>query len=199
MGTRSDDHMKNAISTNILEFVDDSGHALLFERYERSFPLVRFDHDPAYKQHCESCGSYGKNLACPPYSPNFADHVAGAGLATVILMRVPMEYFNQIIIEERYRTGFRLARKVLTDELIQRRTQGLTIAGSGKCLFCEQCAIERGYERCIEPSMRIYSLESLGVNVVKLVSQCFGLELEWSAKQRVADFVSAVGAVFHSI
>ena len=51
--------------------------------------------------------------------------------------------------------------------------------------------------KCKKPKKRIYSLESLGVNVIKLVKKYFDFDLEWNDNEYIADFVSAVWAVFY--
>ena len=89
-----------------------------------------------------------------------------------------------------------MARSILTTELFKHREQGYTIAGSGTCVACEKCVIEDGDQRCKRPGERIYSLESLGVNVISLVKKCFNIDLDWNSDVITADFVSAVGAVF---
>lgn len=45
---------------------------------------------------------------------------------------------------------------------------------------------------------RIYSLESLGVNVVALVNKSLDISLDWSSNEITASFVCAVGAVFNN-
>ena len=184
------------MKVDVFEYRDDRGDVLYVERYECIVPVSKIDHHEQYKSHCEFCKRYGKNLACPPYSPTCIEHINGAKSAKVICIRIPLEYFHQTIPEERYRAGFRRARDLLVNELLESRGQGFRVAGSGPCLACENCAIEEGDENCRNPHERIYSLESLGVNVVALVQDNFDFQLEWSDGSRDADYVSAVGAVF---
>ncbi len=67
--------------------------------------------------------------------------------------------------------------------------------GSGPCRFCAECAAEKGKGECLFPDKRIYSLESLGVNVVALVRESMGFDLDWSGTADASGYVSAVGAV----
>jgi predicted metal-binding protein len=184
------------MKVEVFEHIDEKGDVLYVERFECVLPISKFDHHEQYKSNCEFCKKYGKNLACPPYSPRFIGHINGAKSARVICLRIPLEYFHQTIPEEKYRAGFLKARQLLVDELLRFREQGFQIAGSGACTSCEKCAIEEGDETCKNPDERIYSLESLGVNVVALVQDNFDFKLEWSDGFRYADYVSAVGAVF---
>lgn len=184
------------IQVEIREYVDDSGATIYYERHETHLPLPGFDHGKKYKALCEACPRHGKNLACPPYSPGFLDYVENAKIGRVICLRLPTEQFQELIPEERYSACFRKARNLLMVELLEHRKQGYTVLGSGTCLACERCAVEDGDEECKKPEKRIYSLESLGVNVITLTQKCFDIDLEWSGGDELADFVCALGAVF---
>ncbi len=185
------------IKTEVLEYTDDSGAEYFIEHFETTLQISEIDSSKKYKIGCEPCKKYGKNLACPPYSPTLLEYIKDCRTAKVICYRIPLEQFPEIITEERYDAAFRKVRGLLMDELLRYRKKGHLVAGSGTCLACEQCAIELGKNKCKYPSKRIYSLESLGVNVVSLTERAFGFKLEWSGCDSAADFVSAVGAVFY--
>ncbi|MEW5803645.1 MAG: DUF2284 domain-containing protein [bacterium] len=181
-------------NVDVIEHVDATGSMLLYERYEGIVTLADINHGDRYKVPCEGCPKYGKNLSCPPYSPSFLHYIQGAHAARVICLRVPTGYFE--FIEERYRSCFRMARDLLVNDLLKQREAGYLVAGSGACSACKVCAVEEGDQSCKKPMERIYSLESLGVNVISLVKRCFDIDLAWSGTDYIADFVSAVGAVF---
>ena len=189
--------MANDVKIDILEYVDESGTTYFIERFERLLPISEVERDDSYKLACEACEKYGKNLACPPYSPSFDAYIDNAKTARVICLRLPQEYFNHILSGERYRTCFRKARGLLVEILLDYRKKGYTVAGSGACLECEQCAVELNSGQCKKPGKIIYSLESLGTNLITLVKKCFDINLEWSSDEQYADFVCAIGAVFY--
>ncbi len=184
------------IKAEVFEHTDKGGFKYYVERLENTVRVSEIDCDE-HKVGCEACKKYGMNLACPPYSPYFPEHVKGMRTAKVICFRIPLEQFSQISTEERYRTAFKIVRGLLMAELLRYRKRGNLVAGSGTCLVCEQCAIESGNTKCKHPSKRIFSLESLGVSVVSLTEKAFNVRLEWSVCDTIADFVSAVGAVFY--
>ncbi len=193
--------MKNAkmienIIAEVFEHTDKGRLKYYVERLENTVRVSEID-CYQHKVGCEACKKYGMNLACPPYSPYFPEYVKGMRTAKVICFRIPLEQFLQISMEERYSTAFKIVRGLLTAELLRYRKRGNLVAGSGTCFVCEQCAIELGNIKCKHPSKRIYSLESLGVNVVSLTEKAFNIRLEWSGCDSAADFVSAVGAVFY--
>jgi predicted metal-binding protein len=190
------DKMIENIKAEVFEHTDKGGFKYYVERLENTVRVSEIDCDE-HKVGCEPCKKYGKNLACPPYSPTFLEYIKDCRTAKVICYRIPLEQFPEIITEERYDNAFRKVRGLLTDELLRYRKKGHIVAGSGTCLACEQCAIELGKNKCKHPSKKIYSLESLGVNVVSLTEKAFNFKLEWSGCDTAADFVSAVGAVFY--
>jgi len=194
-------HMKNYkmidnIKAEVFEYIDAGDSKYYVERLENTIRVSEIDCDE-HKVGCQACKKYAMNLACPPYSPYFPEYVRGMRTAKVICFRIPLEQFSQISMEERYGTAFKIVRGLLTVELLRYRKEGHLVAGSGYCLACDQCAIELGNAKCKHPSIRIYSLESLGVSVVSLMEKTFNFTLEWSGCDSAADFVSAIGAVFY--
>ena len=187
---------KKKFEVEIKEFENSSGATLNYERYETTTPISSIVHGKKYKVACEACHKFGKNLACPPYSPGLAEYLDEQNHARIICIRMPQEYFRHVIQEEIYRECFRKARSILVEELLRYRERGYAIAGSGSCLACDVCAVEEGSCDCKNPNKKIYSLESLGVNLITLTKMCFDFDLEWSANEHAADFICSIGAIF---
>jgi predicted metal-binding protein len=186
------------VRADVLEYIDKNGEVIVYERFEAALAVGEFDQDPKYKQHCETCPRFGRNLACPPFSPAFAGYVGEVRTATVICLRIPLEYFDEPDPDKRYRAGHRMAQELLTQELMRYRQEGYLVLGSGTCRACKECTVEKGSRECLQPDKRIYSLESLGVNVVALVKSAMGFDLDWSGSEDASGYVSAVGAVFQT-
>jgi len=91
-----------------------------------------------------------------------------------------------------------LVRGFLNEELYEYRKQGYIIAGAGACRACKECVVETGRNVCRDPSRLIYSLESLGVNLVSLSENVLGLRLQWGGGELEAEHVAALGAAFYS-
>jgi predicted metal-binding protein len=189
-------HTDGMYHVEVKEYGDDAGRAFYFEQYETIVPVSVFEYSSKYKTACKACEKFGKNFACPPFSPDFQDYVTGLKNAKVLAIRMPQEYFNQVIQENIYAECFEKARQILMEELRRYRGKNSLIAGAGYCTFCETCAAEEGYKNCISPENRVYSLESLGVNIAALTKRCFGFDLSWNAQEQVNNFVCSVGAVF---
>ena len=189
----------NKFQVTLEEFEDDSGITLYYEYYETTVPISTFDHAKKYKIACEACHKFGKNLACPPYSPYFPEYLDTQNYAKVLCVRMPQEYFRNVIQEKIYRECFRKARSILIEKLLSYRKKGYLIAGSGFCLACDQCAVEEDSVNCRKPDEKIYSLESLGINLTALSKRCFEFDLEWSGNDQAADFVCSLGAIFTNL
>lgn len=182
----------------ILQLTDDSGAALRYEKYVAETDVSGFEYGLQYKALCETCPEHGKRFSCPPHSPFFPEYVGEARKAIVICVRFPREYLADLSEEKDYLVlFFRKAGGLIVDTLLEYRAEGRVVAGSGPCLACGQCAAEAGIGACSKPDERIYSLESLGVNVAGLCKKVFDLDLEWSSDGRPAEHVCAVGAAFY--
>jgi predicted metal-binding protein len=185
------------MKAELVQYKKYPGRTCYYERYETTIAMSDIEYGEEFKRYCEQCNNFKKNLSCPPYSPFFPDYIGEAREAKVICLRTPLAYYSQPTIEERCDACFLEMKGLLEDELRCYRKEGLIIAGSGACLVCRRCAIEKGRDICKKPEKQIYSLESLGANVASLVTNCFDISLEWSSGEQAANFICVVGAVFY--
>lgn len=172
------------------------GVAAAYETYRGIVDMADIEYGRAFKEACRACPTYGKNFACPPHSPFFPEFVGRATRAEVICIRLPLAKVDAPSAEEEIKETFRKAGRILSEILLHNRERGLLVAGSGPCRACDLCAAEAGEDRCRNADGRIYSLESLGVNVIALAKRACGIELQWATGSRAGELVSAVGAVF---
>jgi predicted metal-binding protein len=190
-------------SGNSGEFTEEAGECRKlagedrrYTRYAAIVPLSAFEYDDRFKDMCGECPYHGKNYSCPPHSPSFAAHVGANRRAEVVCIKMSKANFCGDTPQDIYHACFREAGRLLRLELDRHRTQGEVIAGSGPCLACEHCALVAGGSACNRPELRVYSLESLGVNVVGLLKKVFDIELEWDSVDEKARTVCAIGAAF---
>lgn len=207
--------MRADVKTEVIEHTDTStGAGYLLERLEAEVDVSALDVSDEYRDvGCGACRKHGNNLACPPFSPSLRAYIGRAKTARVIAYRAPLAQFpgdsgpevegddeddlrNEYGVTGPYRMAYRLMRVLLTAELLTIRAQGAIVGGSGPCRVCPRCAILKGSIACSQPLKRIYSLESMGVNLITLSEQAFGIPLEWSTSDSSADYVAAIGAVF---
>jgi predicted metal-binding protein len=184
------------VLTEVLEHENEKRTSYLVERFERDIDSSEFDYQKE-RLGCEACPKVGTNLACPPHSPYFQDYVGQNTKAKVICFRISLEQFQASTPEDCYFAAFKEVRSLLVDELLRHRREGRIIAGAGACLACGECAIMQGDRECRNPEALIYSLESMGVNIISLSEKALGLRLQWSGGGTTAEYVTAIGAVFY--
>lgn len=168
---------------------------LAYERFERRMKVSALECQAEVREACGQCLNCGRNLACPPGSPHLEEYIKGSREALVIAVRVQTGELEALGVAD----GFEAVRAVLVEELLQWRERGHTVGGSGPCRACPECAgfsSEGQAARCRQPDKRIFSLESMGVNVVDLMQDAFGIELDWASEGNSPGQLCAVGAVF---
>jgi predicted metal-binding protein len=190
--------ISSPIKSDVLEHIDSNGFSYLIERFERLVSVGDLEYRRENKIGCEACPRYARgNLACPPYSPYFSDYIGESGEARVVCYRVHLEHVREFPGEPKYRTAHKLVRGLLVEKLYDYRKQGYIIAGAGPCLACKECVVETGEEICRAPSKLIYSLESLGINLISLSEHVLGFRLQWGGGESDAEHVAAIGAAFY--
>lgn len=170
------------------------GSTIPGERYQGYLPVSEILSSDIVRGACETCWRYGRNFACPPHSPVFPEWVEGRRDAQVVYLRLPTESFEGETPFARAKGCSQRTQKLLYSELLALHKTGLKVAGAGPCRACEVCAVERGDGECYTPGHRIFSLESMGVNVVDMVKKVFGFDLDWEGE--TSSMAGAVGAIF---
>jgi predicted metal-binding protein len=178
------------------EHSDEAGNPYQIKRFKNRVDVAVIEYSEQIKHNCEGCNNYKNNLSCPPHSPYFPDYVGASKTAAIICFRVPLDKFTTIPVRNAYHAAFTVVRSLLVGELIKGRKASHIVAGSGACLVCNPCAGESDNTECRFPAKRLYSLESLGVNVVSLSERALNLRLEWSDDAHAAHYISAIGAIF---
>ena len=118
-----------------------------------------------------TCGMYGKNLACPPSCGTLEEcgkrvegYREGLIVQTVGDIEDSMDFEGMMETEERHKEQFyKLA------ETIREEFPGMLPLGSGCCTICKNCA-GPGND-CRFPEKRISSLEAFGIVVSDLCSR----------------------------
>ncbi len=188
-------------AASVVKAVLPDGRTVACERYEALVPQDAFVVNKAVEEACLACPTYSKSHSCPPYSPSIGDYTRGLGRARVIFLRLPVSEFTGETPLKRAtaasHAAMELLRRELFDALEHSEDDRIRIAGAGRCTGCERCSRELGGEACVKPEALLYSLESMGVNVVELVRDVFGISLEWSEDDVDVIMMGAVGAVFY--
>ena len=118
-----------------------------------------------------TCGMYGKNLACPPFCGTLEEcrelvrkYSQGIIVQTVGDVEDSLDIEGMKEAEEHHRSHFyKMA------EILRKEYPSLLPLGSGCCRICKTCAGPDG--ECRFPEKRISSLEAFGVVVSDLCSR----------------------------
>ncbi len=131
--------------------------------------------DASFRKICQDngCGNYGKNYTCPPDAGPVEAlmeklHTFRYGLVyqTVSVLEDSFDFEGMLEAGSRHN---RLARK-LWDLTEKAGIPNALHLGAGGCRLCETCAKVTG-EPCRNPKRAMASLESYGVDVMRLARQ----------------------------
>lgn len=143
---------------------------------------------------CSSCRCFNNKYSCPPYSPSFHTVANNRNGMQVICFKMPLSYFTHLSPYHAQRAANAILKGLLDRKLLELRSEGAFVIGSGSCKACKPCCATLKLP-CKRPDRKITSLESMGVNVQKAVHDCFGFDLQWRSNGNIPQYICAVGAV----
>lgn len=80
----------------------------------------------------------------------------------------------------------------------EKKMPGSVALSAGSCILCDEpCAREAG-EPCRHPEDMRYSMEALGANVGKTVSELMGLELQWVEEGKIPEYFILVSGLLYN-
>ena len=168
------------------------------EKYCRTIELSSINSNKErFQQLCESgCVNFGKKFSCPPFSPSFEKFTSNFDYLDVILYRTSLNQYSDVSPYNRIRASNSIMKSLLDKELLAFKQSGFSVVGSGSCRACKPCGAKENI-KCKKPDKKIFSLESLGVDVNQLVIDCFDIRLEWYKKGLSQNYTAVVGGVLH--
>jgi predicted metal-binding protein len=151
--------------------------------YQASMPVKEYVENyvdvPKFLEACRHCPIYGKNWACPPFDFDPLDFWAQYKTMMVVCHRYDFEEKDDIsdIQAVFYRLRRRLAKEMYA---LEAENPGSTSLLVGTCDICgvHNCARAIG-KPCRHPKWMRHSLESIGGDVTKTVTELFGLDMSW--------------------
>ena len=143
----------------------------------------------------ENCINFNSKYSCPPFSPSFSAFAGNKINGKIICYRLNLNQYAPLPVYHRIRASNAVLKSLIDKELHSFKENGTKVAGSGSCRACKPCGAKTGIP-CKKPDRKIYSLEAMGVDVDKLVQDCFGFNLQWYIKgEKTPDYTCVVGAV----
>lgn len=143
---------------------------------------------PTFLKCCQDCPNYDKKWSCPSY--DFDVETYWKKYETFLLMGRQIIFdaetknrsFTQEEMDSFLEKVLKKEKQILTDQLfkLEKEYAGSISLSAGSCIICgkDNCTKPKG-KPCRFPDKMRYSIESLGGNVGKTISDLFHIELEW--------------------
>ncbi|MFI3239632.1 MAG: DUF2284 domain-containing protein [Bacteroidales bacterium] len=173
------------------------------ERYIREYRDVE-----RFAEYCKVCPVYASSWSCPPYhnSQELTDKISSYKYAYIFAYKVAIDddtRFKASSIEERTSLTYKILGPVrdfldnLFYEMEGRLTTGSLAFFSGRCMRCapNDCTRISGVG-CVKPDEMRQSLESLGFDLTRTMSELLDIELKWSTDNSLPEYLMAIPAIF---
>ena len=177
---------------------------------ELSIPeyLEKYVDVPTFLDACKHCPNYDKVWSCPSY--DFDVETYWKQYSTICL------YGHQILFHEEaknksYTTDelnqfidsvVQKEKQLLTEKLflLEEENPGSISLSAGSCHICGTGNCTKSKNKpCRYPEKLRYSIESLGGNVGKTISNCFHIELEWVEEGKLPNYFVLVCALLKKL
>lgn len=182
-----------------------SVYPIEIKRFTIGVELIPVD-KMAMVQHCrDGCSSFGRNGACPPFSPDIQELITQYRWATVVYARLQARYYPVRVVRGQPRASWKYTESFLPAFLrrqvleIARQLDGLPLT-AGRCTSCRLCSFASGQTRCARPELRTYSLGGCGVKVSELMENFSDSPLVWwdsSNAHSIPPYQVRVGMILH--
>lgn len=181
--------------------------AIRIEEFEHEMDteefILRFRDVGRFEDLCKQCGNYGKRWGCPPL---IGEHSVDLNIyknVKVVCLKIVLEPAEGVNNDEMVRSLGMLIQKVRRQyegALLEkeRSMKGRAALFTGMCPHCgsEECARVSG-KPCRHPELVRPSLEAMGFDLGKAMSEIFGIRLLWVEDKKAPAYLCLVGAVFY--
>ena len=146
-----------------------------------------------FLQRCRECGSYGRVWSCPPFDFDPMDLWRSYRRILIWGYRIT---FGEDRTKEGMMDALHRVKEQVSQELfaLEEENPGSLSLSAGSCQVCGECTRPENRPcRCRE-KMR-YSIESLGGDVGKTLSELCGIRLEWISEGRLPEHFVLCGGL----
>ena len=153
--------------------------------------------------YCRQCPGYGKTWSCPPF--DFDPVIVTDGFKTVTVTGTTIEFDEEtraacVTAEQSSATAHEAINEVFKELLPLLYEQERQHPGSRcftfRCVLCpEGCTRPEGIP-CRHPELMRHSLESVGFDLVAMMHDLLGVDLEWSHDGSLPKRLTIVTALF---
>ena len=174
--------------------IEEFTHEIAVEEY-----LARFHNLGEVCGYCCSCENYGKQWGCPPFDFDVVELLSKYNSLQILVVKINLvdRGLSSCDIGDILRYERIELEKRLLD--LERAHDGLACTFIGKCLHCGEmrCARLDG-KQCRHPEFVRPSLEAYGFDVAKTLLELFNIELQWSNKYSLPEYLTLVCGGFYN-
>ena len=154
--------------------------------------------------YCKQYPGYGKTWSCPPY--DFDPASISNGFKTVTVTGTTIVFDEETraackTAEQSSATGKKALHEVMNALLPQLYEQERQEPGSRcftfRCVLCPEGCTRPTGKPCRHPEMMRHSLESVGFDLVAMMSDLLDIDLEWSSDGTLPKHLTIVTALMH--
>ena len=145
---------------------------------------------------CKKCKCFGTQWSCPPLSVDTTALLKPYKRARIYIAII--ETTTRIPISDEASVT-RPARIMLENLLREEegKTGGRASYTIGRCLYCDEPCARISNQPCRHPNDIRPSLEAMGFNVIGILRDIAGIELQWSTDGNLPATLCLVGAIFY--
>lgn len=154
---------------------------------------LRYENKTKFDNLCQDgCPNYSWKWSCPPFSPSFTDAALKWKNIYILFMHTDLSQF--FYIKNDY-LKIKAANNILKSraDRFTRKMAGLygSYISTGSCRLCKPCKCKINMP-CAHPGLMAYSFEALGIDVGRMVSDCFQKPLLWYQQHHLPQYTSVV-------
>ena len=173
---------------------------------KKEVPLGEYIRDfvdvPRFLACCAECRGYGRTWACPPYDmdPNdiWAEYDSILLYAKKVEIRGRDECpaLSPAELADAYNSILDPVKAELMEELyeLEMSTPKSLALSAGGCDICDECTRQSGLP-CRRPDKMRYSVESIGGDVLKTLTDIFGESVLWAENGRLPEHFILLGGL----
>lgn len=163
----------------------------------KSKDLYPFQSKEYFESLCRNgCPNFNKKWSCPPYSPDFITYSRNYDYCLVCILYCDLDQFDYTKTEYMKVKACNSILKSKMDKLmryLENYYSGL-IVSNGSCRICKPCNLKLNLS-CKRPTLRRYSMESLGLDVNKVSTFMFNHSLKWYKDKKAPTYTSVVSCL----
>jgi len=160
--------------------------------------LCGFEDKYKFDKLCEiGCPNFNSKWSCPPHSPAYSELSARYSNILLILLYCNLEQFRYI------KNGYTAVRagNVILKSIAERFLRSLEksfdgiMISNGSCRLCRPCTRKTNLGKCKRMTEMRFSMESLGLNVIKISSDLFNHKLLWYKNKTIPAYTSVISGL----